>query len=133
MLEKYMCPLFISGSNNHHFNNEIEEIMTKKYLESNEINRLEIRHERRIAEKLQMENLSLQKQIVRHKQTIAELQRLLFEKDVKILEFQHSQMKEIHDAEMAQHLNFIDNLKEKYQLTDGFGFDPDTGEIKERD
>ena len=103
------------------FNNEDE----KKYLSSDELHKFELYHEREKIRKMEKKSLE---QEIRINALMIDVKR----KEIEIQQKNITLMGHRHDNERVKHKRFYNDLLEKYNLTEGFGFDPESGEIKEK-
>lgn len=99
-----------------------KKVEPRKILTEAEMIRFDLNGEANKRRKLETDLLTLQKRIV-------EQQRIILDKDIKILENKMLMLKNVHNIERNEHVNFYNELCKELELTKGFGFNPDTGEI----
>ena len=104
----------------------------EKKLTKSELLELELHNERRLVKKLEKEKLAAKTQLISLEASILDLKRQIKLRDQLEVNRKIDQMKRDDEALKVEGQEIMDKIKNKYKIeSEYFGFDPDTGEIRE--
>ena len=102
-----------------------------KYLEERHINKLESFHKDELIKQLEMQVLDAKVRELNEKRQRISSQLETVNKEVELAMLEKKLKTYEHNVQSSSYRQFMEMLKKEYEIDGRFGYDPDTGEIKE--
>lgn len=108
----------------------IVEETNNKYLDINEVRKIELAQLEEKVRKLELADMQYKKDKILANQQLLKLQLQLLEKDIQIADLKILAQVQKFDVEREAYRSFILSIKNKYQVkSEKFGFDLETGRL----
>jgi len=103
----------------------------KKYLEAADLAKFESFQKDSTIQKLEQELIEKESEVLTEKRLKLSTQLEVVNKELEIVMLKKKLLSQEQSVKGNSYRMFIESLKEKYEISGRFGYDPDSGEIKE--
>ncbi len=101
----------------------------QRSLTTDEMHQFEVANLEESTRKYEIQDFERQLMILDLRKQLLTQQIMLIDKDMGMLQTKRNERLYVHTQQRTEHQHFVDSIKEKYDIAERFGYDPDTGVI----